>query len=119
MGEPSIFGRRLKAARKKHGLTQSELAEEAGVSATAVSHFETGERQFPSADNLVKFADALGISTDYLLGQVEADQYSEAVANALLRRTRLDEASEDVLQTIEQIADALIEKEQAENGDHG
>ena len=34
----------------------------------AISHFETGERR-PSLENLLKLADALAVSVDYLLGR--------------------------------------------------
>jgi len=36
-----------------------------------ISHFETGVRGKPSADNLVKLANALEVSIDYLLGRTE------------------------------------------------
>lgn len=36
----------------------------------SVSHFETGHR-FPNAESLRRLADALGVSTDYLLGRVK------------------------------------------------
>jgi transcriptional regulator with XRE-family HTH domain len=36
---------------------------------SAISHFETGNRK-PSFDNLRRLADALDVTTDYLLGRV-------------------------------------------------
>ena len=36
---------------------------------SAISHFETGGRK-PSFDNLRRLADALDVTTDYLLGRV-------------------------------------------------
>ena len=45
---------------------------------SAISHFETGGRK-PSFDNLRKLADALSVSTDYLLGRVvEMDAVSSS-----------------------------------------
>lgn len=63
-----IFRRRLLEAREKSGLTQAQLAERAGMTAAAVSHFETGSRR-PSFENLLRLAEALRVSTDYLLGR--------------------------------------------------
>src|SRR5215831_4298497 len=64
-----IFPARLRAARDKRGLNQGDLAKRAGLQASAISHFETGTRK-PSFDNLRRLADALDVTTDYLLGRV-------------------------------------------------
>jgi transcriptional regulator with XRE-family HTH domain len=63
-----IFPKRLKAARELRGLSQDQVAERSGLQSSAVSHFETGNRK-PSFDNLKRLADALRVSTDYLLGR--------------------------------------------------
>ena len=63
------FPERLRSAREKRGLSQGELAKRAGFQASAISHFETGSRK-PSFDNLRRLADALEVTTDYLLGRV-------------------------------------------------
>ena len=63
-----IFPERLRTAREHRELSQGELADRAGLQASAVSHFETAGRK-PSFDNLKKLADALNVSTDYLLGR--------------------------------------------------
>jgi transcriptional regulator with XRE-family HTH domain len=64
-----IFPDRLRAAREYRGLSQSQLAEKAGLQPSAISHFETGARK-PSFDNLRLLADTLDVTTDYLLGRV-------------------------------------------------
>ena len=64
-----IFPERLRAARELRDLSQSDLARRAGLQASAVSHFETGARK-PAFDNLKRLADALDVTTDYLLGRV-------------------------------------------------
>ena len=65
-----IFPQRLRAARELRDLNQAELARRAGLQASAVSHFETGARK-PSFDNLKRLADALIVTTDYLLSRVD------------------------------------------------
>jgi transcriptional regulator with XRE-family HTH domain len=80
-----IFAERLKQARERlRGLSQSELAERAGLQAAAVSHFETGQRK-PSFDNLRRLADALEVTTDYLLGRSDEPKTSAAPADPLYR----------------------------------
>jgi transcriptional regulator with XRE-family HTH domain len=64
-----IFPARLRQARELRDLNQSALAELAEMQASAISHFETGNRK-PSFDNLRRLADALDVTTDYLLGRV-------------------------------------------------
>ena len=66
---PDQFSQRLRAARELRDLSQGKLASRAELQASAVSHFETGARK-PSFDNLRKLADALEVTTDYLLGRV-------------------------------------------------
>ena len=65
-----VFPARLRKARDLRDLSQEELARRAGLQASAVSHFETGARK-PSFHNLKKLADALSVTTDYLIGRVD------------------------------------------------
>lgn len=64
----NIFQKRLVDARNMRGLSQDELANKTKLQASAISHFETGSRK-PSFDNLKRLADALEITSDYLLGR--------------------------------------------------
>lgn len=78
------FQDRLRLAREARKLTQSELAEKAGFQPSAISHFETGGRT-PSFDNLKRLADALNVSTDYLLGRVDDMKASGPVSQQIFR----------------------------------
>jgi len=57
-------------ARIDKGLSQKELADLMGVSAAAVSQWESGGKR-PQKANLAKLAEVLGVSTEYLLGKEE------------------------------------------------
>jgi transcriptional regulator with XRE-family HTH domain len=81
--EDSKFPLRLKNAREIRTLTQSDLASRAGLQPSAVSHFESGTRK-PSFANLRRLADALNVSTDYLLGRADALQ-AEASTDVMYR----------------------------------
>lgn len=61
---------RLRELRKEYGLTLKRFGEIIGVSESTVSLYETGKRQ-PDLEMLIKIADTLGCSTDYLLGRVD------------------------------------------------
>ena len=67
----SLFKLRLQQMRKKRELNQEELAGKAGLTSTAISHFESGSRK-PSFDNLRKLADALEVSIDFLMGRTDS-----------------------------------------------
>ncbi|EMG32518.1 helix-turn-helix domain-containing protein [Streptococcus oralis] len=63
-----IFGKRLREVRKSKKLTQQQIADEIGVNRGSYSNWEKGKRE-PSFENLVKLADLLDVSLDWLFGR--------------------------------------------------
>lgn len=61
-----VLSRNLRSRRKELGMTQSELAELAGVSQPNVSDYEAG-RIMPSLDTLALIGEALGLGAHALL----------------------------------------------------
>lgn len=59
---------RLRESRRHRNLDQTQLAAITGIPATSISHFEAQSRR-PSAGNMIKLAEALDISIDYLVGR--------------------------------------------------
>lgn len=72
-----LFKARLKAARELRQLKQAELAERAKLPPSSIAHFESGARK-PSFDTLRRLANALEVTTDYLLGRVNEPGLAEA-----------------------------------------
>lgn len=68
MGKIKKFNLILKDCRENRNISQTALAEKSGLQPSAISHFEADSRK-PSFDNLRKLADALNVTTDYLLGR--------------------------------------------------
>ncbi len=64
------FGERLKVLREKAGLSQAELAERAGISQRAISHWELGKRE-PLISAVQKLCAALGVSCDVFFAKDE------------------------------------------------
>ena len=60
------LGKRIQSARRETGLSQEQLAEAIGKSPSAVSTIETGKRG-ASLETLIRIANALQVSADYLL----------------------------------------------------
>jgi len=67
VGDYMEFGEKIKKARKKSGLTQSQLGDKLGVSASMLAQYETGKRN-PKIETLLKISEAIGIPLDELIG---------------------------------------------------
>lgn len=66
------FGEKIKAERKKLGLTQIELGERIGVTNRVITSYENG-KSFPrTREAYKKIADALGVNVNYLLSDDDA-----------------------------------------------
>lgn len=60
------IGQRIYTRRKQLGMTQEQLCEMAGTTPQAISNYERGEREL-KASTVVKIAEALHVSCDWLL----------------------------------------------------
>ena len=77
-GENAMLGIRIAILRISKGWCQAELARRIGVSTSAVGMYEQGRRE-PSLGLLVRLAQELGVTTDYLLtGETPAPDPPEA-----------------------------------------
>ncbi len=66
MSTPQDIGVRIKALRREKGLSQDELAQQVGVSRSAVAQWETG-RTGQVTGNLSRIAGALDASVEFLV----------------------------------------------------
>ena len=73
--EYTKFGRRLRQIRKEMGYTQEEFAKLLGTSKQILSRYEREDRS-PRIEVVRKYAEALKVSADYLLGDEEAEAVS-------------------------------------------
>ena len=73
------LGRRIAATRVMADLTQQELAARAGIAQSALARVERGNRPQLSVGTLYAIAQALHVSTDYLLGLKEEPEPREKV----------------------------------------
>ena len=65
--DPKVFVKRFQQASEETGLNQMELAKKIGTSQGSISRFLYGT-SIPRVSILVKMAQALGVSSDWLLG---------------------------------------------------
>ena len=88
-----VLGRRISALRKQRGLSQAELANRLGISASAMGMYEQGRRE-PSANTLVALARELQVTTDFLLtGHISARMDDEAYGRMILSLVNAADAS--------------------------
>ena len=58
------LGARIRKARQRYGMSQTELARRVGISKTAMNQIETGETADPRLSRVRAIADILGVSMD-------------------------------------------------------
>lgn len=72
------LGQRIREERQRLNLTQAQLAEEINISDTYMGAIERGERSL-TLDTLVRLANRLGVTVDYLLSDYVSDTDSNIV----------------------------------------
>lgn len=103
------FGARLGALRRARGLSQEELAEQAGVSRRVIAYYETESAQPPGA-MLVALGRALKVSTDELLGvKPLTEKTSPKTARLLKRLRRVEELPPADQRAVLKLVDAMLE----------
>ena len=74
---------RLKDLRVERGLTLEQLAEQTGLSKSALGKYETDDFKDISPFSIVTLAKFYGVSTDYLLGMTEIKNHPDTELDAL------------------------------------
>ena len=96
----STFGERLSEKISKKKTTQKEIAQKAGVTEAAMSHYIKGDR-VPRASVLARIADAIGTTTDYLLyGDTTNPNEEIAYVKRLIARNTSVMSKEDKMEII-------------------
>lgn len=70
------LGNEIRKAREATGLSQEQLALEAGLHRTYISLLERGKRS-PTIDVLLRICKVLGTSASELIGRIETDGSSD------------------------------------------
>lgn len=109
------FNERLRDLRTRRNLSQPELAEAIGVSKSAISMYERGERN-PDFETLERIADFFNVDMNYLLGKDSGSLYylepeAAELAQVLFERPEMrvlfDASRKATKEDIEQVADIL------------
>lgn len=98
-----MFNQNLKELREMHGLSQKAMAELLHIAPTTYRNYENTLRE-PSFTLLVKIAQVLHTTTDYLLDNATYDKKNEMIIS------KLNSLDENSLNQAELFIDFLIEK---------
>ena len=79
------IGERIKTVRKHRGLTQKALGAVSGTSEITIRQYELGKRQ-PRVQQLQAIANALDVSTDYLIGEHHLKSAIDVNSSFILNR---------------------------------
>ena len=64
-----MLAQTIKELRKKHKISQEELAKKAGITYSTLIKIESGANDNPTIKTMKKIADALDVSLDELVGR--------------------------------------------------
>jgi transcriptional regulator with XRE-family HTH domain len=99
------LGEKIKIARSQKKLSQQELSEAVGIHQKNISKYEK-DLVIPSATTLKSIADALEVTTDYLLGNGDAGTIKDI---ALLKQFKdVDNMPEKEKDTLMAVISAFI-----------
>jgi transcriptional regulator with XRE-family HTH domain len=85
MPEPDagvIVGQRLYARRKQLKMTQARLAAMTGMTQGSIARIETGKAKEVESSTLIALAQALDVTTDWLLGLTPDEEEDEHLIGA-------------------------------------
>ena len=104
--EEYILGQNIRKYRKQKGWSQKDLSDTVDIDRAEISRIENGERGAMSCTRLRRFAKALGVSMDTLMG--EDEENDDVVVQHQRKFEQLDTNNQNI---IDQMTDALLLKQ--------
>ena len=114
-GKENEFPDRFRKLRLQKNFSQEELGKLAGIHANHLGRYERGLSK-PSADTLQKLAEALGVSSDYLMGG-STDDFAKAKfedLDLLHMFQEIEKFPADEKETIKKVLDAFLTKKKVQ-----
>lgn len=105
----NAFGKRLSAARVAKNLTKQKLGELVAVHHSQIGRYEKGEAN-PAAEVLKKMANALDVTTDFLMNGSTSDLAAENIQDKTLinQFNRITELSSENKNVVSKLIDAFL-----------
>jgi transcriptional regulator with XRE-family HTH domain len=105
------FGEKLRKLRIDKGFTLEELATRAGSTKAYIWQLENKSPARPSAELLLKIANTLGVSPDFLLDDSVVEPTKNQLADALFRKVKERKLSKADMDILLNLADSLGKNE--------
>ncbi len=83
---PNTLGDKIRNLRKAKDLTLEQLAEQTESSKGYIWELENRESKSPSAEKLLKIADVLGVTVEFLLDESKSDPSDNVKKSAFFRK---------------------------------
>jgi transcriptional regulator with XRE-family HTH domain len=106
VGDNMTLGKHLVELRKKHNLTQNDLAKSLSVSRGAISMWEINQRT-PDLETLKNIADLFDVSIDWLLGRTNNTQQVPVTCHTTDPTLELPE---EARRSLEEFKDYILKK---------
>lgn len=105
----AAFKDRLKQARNKKGLSQSQLAKTIGVHVTNISRYERGENM-PTSEVLSKLANAVDTTVDFLMSGSLQDLADEGISDKelLSQFKRVEQLPKDKKKLVKEFLESFL-----------
>lgn len=107
----SDFGARLTQLRKAAGYTQVELAQTLGTTQRMIAYYESRAEKAPAA-LLPQLAEALGVSTDEILGIKPLKKGKKPDTRLQRRLQQIEKLDPKARRQITQLLDTFLEREE-------
>ena len=105
------FGKRLKKARQNKDISQSELGKIVGIHYTQIGRYESKGVK-PSGEVLAKIANALGVTSDFLMSGSSQDQAEATLSDRelLSQFQRVEQLPQDKKNIVKELLDSFLLK---------
>ncbi len=103
------IGENIKYIRKSKGLTQRELAEKIGVTDSAITRYEKGDRE-PNIETLNKIATALEVTINDLIKNEEKASNKNSIGIRFLDMNKLGNEKEQIIKVVEEMYEFINAK---------
>ena len=109
MSEPAMtVGDRIRATRKREGISQTDLAQKMGVIKQTLYKYETGIVTNIPSEKIEAAAKALGVTPGYLMGWEDQDLESVSYVRHRAINDLLDKLSPSEVQMVEAIIRQIV-----------
>ncbi|WP_446333232.1 helix-turn-helix domain-containing protein [Burkholderia pseudomallei] len=102
------LGEKIRTLRKRQGLTLDQLAVQVSASKSSIWELENKEKARPSADRIAAIAQALGVTSAYLLDDTQTEPSRKVADEAFFRK--YEQLDEPVKRQLQDILDVLDRK---------